>query len=192
MISKPDIFLTFLSFFLLVLFVCLFVCFSSPISFAFPTFFLFLKWPHNMHYHPVQCFCMTFSITGHTLVAPLLCTHVCQFQEGFIYRGERERERDRQTQDTTTTKQSITTSHLLEMLDRTKMCPHTGKQKLKVYRAGICRRLSWLRTIEDLPISWVEIKLDAITTVYIKKWVGLAKDQRTVLCYRRWGNSISP
>ena len=47
-----------------------------------------------MHHLPVRCFCTTSSITGHTLVAPLLYGN---YQEGFLLReGERERGRERE------------------------------------------------------------------------------------------------
>ena len=74
-------------------------------------------------------------------------------------------------------------NRLKEMLDRTNSCPLTNNQKLKVYRAGICPRLSWLLTIEDLPISWVEKTLDAMATLYIKRWVGLTRSANTALLY---------
>ena len=74
-------------------------------------------------------------------------------------------------------------SQLLRMLDSVHSCPLTGGQKLKLYRAGICPRLSWLLTIEDLPISWVEKKLDALATRYVKKWAGLARPANPAILY---------
>ena len=69
------------------------------------------------------------------------------------------------------------------MLDSVNSCPLTRGQKLKVYRAGICPRLSWLLTIEALPISWVEKKLDALVTLYLKKWAGLARPANSAILY---------
>ena len=74
-------------------------------------------------------------------------------------------------------------SELLRMLDSVNSCPLTRGQKLKVYRSGICPRLSWLLMIEDLPISWVEKKLDALVTLYVKKWAGLAKPANSAILY---------
>ena len=56
-------------------------------------------------------------------------------------------------------------SRLQSMLDSVNSCPITRDQKLKMYRAGVCPRLEWLLTIDDLPISWVERKLDAMATL---------------------------
>ena len=74
-------------------------------------------------------------------------------------------------------------SELLRMLESVHSCPLTRGQKLKVYRAGVCPRLSWLLMIEDLPISWVEKKLDALATFYLKKWTGLAKPANSAILY---------
>ena len=75
-------------------------------------------------------------------------------------------------------------SHLLQMLDPVNSCQLTIGQKLKLYRAGIVPHLSWLLRIEDLPISWVEKKLDGLTTLYVKKWVGLERPANTAILYR--------
>ena len=75
------------------------------------------------------------------------------------------------------------TSHLLRMLESVNSCPLTRGQKLKLYRAGICPRLSWLLMIEDLPISWVEKKLDSLATLYLKKWAGLARPANPAVLY---------
>ena len=74
-------------------------------------------------------------------------------------------------------------SHLLQMLDSVNSCPLTRGQKLKLYRAGIVPRLSWLLMIEDLPITWVEKKLDGLATLYVKKWAGLARPANTAILY---------
>ena len=89
--------------------------------------------------------------------------------------------------NTTKAKENIS-SQLQRMLHSIDSCPLTRSQKLKLYRAGVCPRLVWLLTIEDLPLSWVEKKLDAISTFYVKKWVGLAKSANPVLLYLliRW------
>ena len=64
---------------------------------------------------------------------------------------------------------------LTTLLDRVDQIPITRKQKLKLYRLGICPRLSWELTISEFPISWVEKTLDSLVTRYLKKWSGLAK-----------------
>ena len=84
--------------------------------------------------------------------------------------------------DTARIKESIS-FRLQTMLHSVDFCPLTRSQKLKMYRAGVCPRLSWLLTIDDLPISWIEKKLDAIYTLYLKKWVGLAKPANPSVLY---------
>ena len=73
-------------------------------------------------------------------------------------------------------------NHLKQMLDRVDACPVTRHQKLRLYKAGICPRLSWLLTIEELPITWVERQLEVMATRYLK-WAGLAKSANTALLY---------
>ena len=84
-------------------------------------------------------------------------------------------------------------TNLQRMLDLVNCCPLTRRQKLKLYRAGVCPRLFWLLTIEELPISWVEKHLDSIATKYIKQCAGLAKSANTALLYlpqRRGGLNL--
>ena len=57
--------------------------------------------------------------------------------------------------DTTIAKESLV-NHLKQMLDRVDACHVTRHQKLRLYKADICPRLSWLLTIKELPITWVE------------------------------------
>ncbi len=61
------------------------------------------------------------------------------------------------------------------MLQAVVQCPLTRKQKLKLYKLGICPRLSWPLTIQEFPITWLERNLEAAATCYLKKWCGLAK-----------------
>ena len=84
--------------------------------------------------------------------------------------------------DIAKTKQDLVTN-LQRRLDLVNCCPLTRRQKLKLYRAGVCPRLSWLLTIEELPISWLEKHLDSIATKYITQWAGLAKSANTALLY---------
>ena len=61
---------------------------------------------------------------------------------------------------------------MLEKIDAT---PITRQQKLKVFRACICPRLTWDLSITDLPISWLQNTLQPIATKYLKRWSGLAR-----------------
>ena len=51
----------------------------------------------------------------------------------------------------------------------------TRKQKLKLYRLGICPRISWDLTISKFPLLWIEKTLNPLATRYLKRWAGLAR-----------------
>ena len=78
---------------------------------------------------------------------------------------------------------AIITTELKRMFQRIDLCPLTMKQKLHLYRFGVCPRLSWLLTIEELPISWVEKNADALATNFLKKWSGLARSANVAPLY---------
>ena len=68
------------------------------------------------------------------------------------------------------------------MLEKIDVCPLTKKQKLLIYRSGVCPRLNWDLGVEKFPISWVQKTLDSLSTRYLKRWSGLAKSaNRSVL-----------
>ena len=64
---------------------------------------------------------------------------------------------------------------LKSMLERVDAVPITCHQKLLLYRAAICPRLSWDFTVNQFPISWLKTKVDPMATRFLKKWVGLAR-----------------
>ena len=64
---------------------------------------------------------------------------------------------------------------LSQLLDKVDKTPVTRKQKLLLYKAGICPRLNWDLSILELPISWVSSTLEAKATHYLKRWSGLAR-----------------
>ena len=61
---------------------------------------------------------------------------------------------------------------LLRRIDQT---PVTPKQKMHIYKFGVCSRISWDLTITSFPLSWVESSLDPLATKYLKSWLGLAR-----------------
>ena len=69
---------------------------------------------------------------------------------------------------------------LLERVDNTSV---SRKQKLLLYKAGVCPRLVWDLAIMDLPTSWISSKLEATATKCLKKWSGLAHPANTALLY---------
>ena len=77
----------------------------------------------------------------------------------------------------------IIITELERMFQRIDLCPLTMKQKLHLYRFGVCPRLSWLLTTEELPISWVEKNADALATHFLKKWSELARSANVAPLY---------
>ena len=67
------------------------------------------------------------------------------------------------------------TSKLTSLLSQVDQVPVTRKQKLKLFRLGICPRLTWDLTISEFPVSWLEKSLDPLATRFLKKWAGLAR-----------------
>ena len=61
------------------------------------------------------------------------------------------------------------------LLQRVEAVPVTRKQKLLLYKAGICPQLCWDLSITTLPLSWVKTTLEAKATKYLKRWSGLAR-----------------
>ena len=81
------------------------------------------------------------------------------------------------------TSKTVVVSELSCMLSSIDTCPLTRKQKLLLYKAGVCPRLSWLLTIEQFPISWVQKHVDSLATSFLKKWAGLARPANTALLH---------
>ena len=57
----------------------------------------------------------------------------------------------------------------------TDQSPLSRQQKLRVYKDAICPRLSWLLSLTDLPLSWVERMLKPQVTKMLKNWCGLSR-----------------
>ena len=64
---------------------------------------------------------------------------------------------------------------LERLLQRVDAVPVTRKQKLLLYKAGICSRLSWDLSVTTLPLSSVNTILEVKVTKYLKRWSGLAQ-----------------
>ena len=74
-------------------------------------------------------------------------------------------------------------SELSRMLSSIDTCPLTRKQKLLLYKPGVCPLFSWLLTIEQFPISWVQKHVDSLATSFLKKRAGLARPANTALLH---------
>ena len=66
-------------------------------------------------------------------------------------------------------------ARLQDMLTAVDKTPLTRRQKLHLYSAGMCPRLTWPLLTQEFPITWIQRELDFLATCYIKHWAGLAK-----------------
>ena len=83
---------------------------------------------------------------------------------------------------------------LATLLDRINRTPVTRKQKMLLYKLGICPRITWDLTINSFPLSWIESYLDPLATRHLKLWLGLAKPadpSRLYLPYKHGGLGLS-
>ena len=62
---------------------------------------------------------------------------------------------------------------MLTVIDET---PLTRQQKLRLFKHGVCPRLSWPLLV---PISWLERELQPLATKALKQWSGLARHSNT-------------
>jgi len=59
----------------------------------------------------------------------------------------------------------------------------TRQQKMKLYKQAVCPRLTWLLTVDEYPLTWIERELEVRATRCLKRWAGLAKSANTSLLY---------
>ena len=69
----------------------------------------------------------------------------------------------------------ILQTKLHSLLSKIDQVPVTRKQKMLMFRLGVCPRISWDLTINSFPLTWLETSLDPLATRYLKSWLGLAK-----------------
>ena len=88
------------------------------------------------------------------------------------------------------TKLMLTTSHreslsgrLQTLLERVDNSPITTKQKVRLYRDGICPRLAWGFRVLELPITWIERELESKANKFLKKWMSIPQGGNTKLLY---------
>ena len=60
-------------------------------------------------------------------------------------------------------------------LNLTDQSPLSRQQKLRIYKEAICPRLSWLLSLVDLPLTWIERTLEPLAIEMLKKWCGLSR-----------------
>ena len=73
-----------------------------------------------------------------------------------------------------------TLQRMLTFIDET---PVTRQQKLRLFKHGVCPRLSWPLLIEDFTITWLERELQPLATKALKKWAGLARSSNTSILF---------
>ena len=74
-------------------------------------------------------------------------------------------------------------SRLRYLCDTVDGLPLRRQQKIKVYKLYVCPGMSWLLGLLDLPLSWIERKLDSVPTRFLKKWYGLAATTNPSILY---------
>ena len=72
---------------------------------------------------------------------------------------------------------------LQQMLTAIDNTPLTRQQKLRLFKYGVCPRLSWPLLVEDFPISWLERDLQPLATKALKEWAGLARHSNTSILF---------
>lgn len=66
-------------------------------------------------------------------------------------------------------------SKLERFLTVTNRAPLSRQQKLKMYRMDICSHLTWLLSLADVLLTWVELTLEPLVTRFLKKWCSLSR-----------------
>ena len=69
------------------------------------------------------------------------------------------------------------------MLTRVDSSLVTPQQKLRLYKFGVCPRLSWRLLVNTFTTTWLERTLQPIATRYLKRWCGLTKSANTSIMY---------
>ena len=72
---------------------------------------------------------------------------------------------------------------LLQMLTAIDKTPLTRQQKLRLFKQGVCPRLSWPLLVEDFPVTWLERVLQPLATKALKEWAGLARHSNTSILF---------
>ena len=76
------------------------------------------------------------------------------------------------------------------MLSLVDACLLTCQQKLQLYQHGICPRLTWLLSIYEYPVSWIEWNLVSVANRFLKRWVGLARSANVNILYLNGGLNL--
>ena len=83
----------------------------------------------------------------------------------------------------TTFHQEFLSTKLLDLLTRVDSSPVTTKQKLRLFRDGICPHLTWDFRVLELSISFVERQLLPKATKFLKKWLRIPQGGNSHVLY---------
>ena len=81
------------------------------------------------------------------------------------------------------TARSSLKDQLQKMLSAIDETPLTPLQKLRLFRLGICPKLSWPLLIEEFPITWLERELEPLATRTLKRWVGIPRSSTSTVLF---------
>jgi hypothetical protein len=82
-----------------------------------------------------------------------------------------------------TSHQESLSMKLTDLLLRVDSSPITVKQKIRLYKDGICPRLNWDFRVLELPISWIERELESKATKCLKKWMRIPQGGNSKVLY---------
>ena len=73
--------------------------------------------------------------------------------------------------------------NLRRMMGAIDEAPLTRQQKLCLFKYGVCPRLAWPLSLEDLSTTWLERELQPLATRALKKWAGLSRSSNTSILF---------
>ena len=69
------------------------------------------------------------------------------------------------------------------MLDAVDNSQVTRHQKHRLFKQGICPRLSWHLLVDEFTMTWLERDLQPLATKFLKKWSGLSRSANTAILF---------
>ena len=72
---------------------------------------------------------------------------------------------------------------VVNLLERVDASPITTKQKITLYKNGICPRLAWSFRVLELPITWIERELESKATKFLKKRMSISQGGNSKILY---------
>jgi hypothetical protein len=79
----------------------------------------------------------------------------------------------------TATHREFLSNKLQRLLERVDSSHVTTKQKVKLYKDGICPCLAWGFRVLELPFSWIEREQESKANRFLKKWMSIPQGGNT-------------